>query len=254
MQRRRVFLLVGDETTSYRAGEVWHLFDTQVQMPLTMVETNRLSQTDIDEFSVVILAGGTYSTLDSSSVAKLKDWTAKGGTLVAIGDAVPWAASSGVCEFDFVPPVPQGAKIELGTQEEPETLAVQKPYAQSVNNKAREQGGGCIVHASIDMTHPLCFGYESSRLPLFSTGRVFLEPSNNVYCNPVAYCLDPLLSGYMPASSQRRLEKAVAVRVVGRGTGRVVLMAEPPNFRGYWYGTRRLLTNAVFFGGGIKIQ
>ena len=31
------------------------------------------------------------------------------------------------------------------------------------------------------------------------------------------------------------------------GDGSVILFADNPNFRGYWYGTNKLFMNAVFF-------
>jgi hypothetical protein len=31
------------------------------------------------------------------------------------------------------------------------------------------------------------------------------------------------------------------------GDGSVILFADNPNFRGYWYGTNKLFLNAVFF-------
>jgi hypothetical protein len=37
------------------------------------------------------------------------------------------------------------------------------------------------------------------------------------------------------------------------GKGRVVMFADNPNFRSAWYGTNKLLMNAVLFGDQIKI-
>lgn len=33
----------------------------------------------------------------------------------------------------------------------------------------------------------------------------------------------------------------------GRKKGSIILFADNPNFRGYWYGTNKLFLNALFF-------
>jgi len=37
------------------------------------------------------------------------------------------------------------------------------------------------------------------------------------------------------------------------GTGRVVVFADNPNFRGTWYGTNKLFLNAIFLGNNISV-
>ena len=36
-------------------------------------------------------------------------------------------------------------------------------------------------------------------------------------------------------------------------SGRVVLFADNPNFRGSWYGTNKLFLNAIFLGNNIVV-
>ena len=43
-----------------------------------------------------------------------------------------------------------------------------------------------------------------------------------------------------------------AVRVRRMGGGTVTAMIDNPCFRGVWYGTRRLLLNALFFSGAVQ--
>ena len=37
------------------------------------------------------------------------------------------------------------------------------------------------------------------------------------------------------------------------GSGRVVIFADNPNFRGSWFGTNKLFLNAIFFGNNISV-
>ena len=39
--------------------------------------------------------------------------------------------------------------------------------------------------------------------------------------------------------------------VSGLGRGRVICFADNPNFRGYWWGTNKLMANGIFFGHTI---
>ena len=42
-----------------------------------------------------------------------------------------------------------------------------------------------------------------------------------------------------------------AIIVNTYGTGKVIVMADNPNFRAFWYGTNKLFLNALFFGNQI---
>jgi hypothetical protein len=44
----KVALLVGDGVRSYDAGEIWHLMDTQYQMPVTKVDVKSLRSIDLN--------------------------------------------------------------------------------------------------------------------------------------------------------------------------------------------------------------
>ena len=49
------------------------------------------------------------------------------------------------------------------------------------------------------------------------------------------------------------LKGAASLIVSDSGSGRVVLFADNPNFRGSWYGTNKLFLNAIFFGANISV-
>jgi len=41
--------------------------------------------------------------------------------------------------------------------------------------------------------------------------------------------------------------------VSGLKSGRVIIFADNPNFRGTWYGTNKLFLNAIFLGKNISV-
>jgi len=49
------------------------------------------------------------------------------------------------------------------------------------------------------------------------------------------------------------LKPSASLIVSKVGSGRVVMFADNPNFRGSWYGTNRLFLNALFLGDKINV-
>jgi hypothetical protein len=57
-----------------------------------------------------------------------------------------------------------------------------------------------------------------------------------------------LLSGYVTKPKLKELAGSPSIVVNAIGSGKVILMTDNPNFRGFWFGTNRLFINAVFLG------
>jgi hypothetical protein len=85
-------------------------------------------------------------------------------------------------------------------------------------------------------------------LPLFRDSNIFIEPNKNSFNNPIQYTNDPLLSGYIAEEKLKLLKNSVPFQVQSLGKGTVVIFTDNTNFRAFWYGTNKLLMNAIFFG------
>ena len=59
------------------------------------------------------------------------------------------------------------------------------------------------------------------------------------------------LGGLLWPEAVGRLAMTAFLTVEGRGRGQVILFADDPNFRGYFWGTERLFLNAVLLGPGV---
>ncbi|HXV75738.1 MAG TPA: M14 family zinc carboxypeptidase [Candidatus Polarisedimenticolaceae bacterium] len=247
----RPLLVVGPGASAYEAGQVWHLLDTRVGLPLTMVDGFRLDQVNLAEFSELILVDGDYAKLGDEVVERVRGWIRGGGHLIAIKRAARWAVDGGL----FARPADEDGEDEAqdddAQEDEPdaEPAAEEKSrrYDDFRDDRARRRIAGSIFAVELDATHPVGFGYEPGRLPVFRNETVIVEPSDNPYENVAIYAADPLLSGYV--GEERLAELAGSAAIVARriGRGSVVLMADDPNFRGIWYGTNRLFINAVYF-------
>ena len=68
------------------------------------------------------------------------------------------------------------------------------------------------------------------------------------------YSKNPHIDGYVSKNNmENNLKGSASLIVSGLGSGRVVLFADNPNFRGTWYGTNKLFLNAIFFGSNISV-
>jgi hypothetical protein len=111
--------------------------------------------------------------------------------------------------------------------------------------------GGAIFEVDLDITHPIGYGYHNRKLPVYKNNRVWLEPSKSRFSTIARYTKEPHIDGYITQENLDLMSKSASIIVSKLGSGRVILFADNPNFRGSWYGTNKLFMNAVFFGNII---
>ena len=66
----KVALLIGNGINAYEAGEVWHLLDTRIGMPLTKLRLNQFSNTSIDKYTTLIMVSSDYENLLKRDIKK----------------------------------------------------------------------------------------------------------------------------------------------------------------------------------------
>ncbi len=108
--------------------------------------------------------------------------------------------------------------------------------------------GGAIFEAKLDRSHPIAFGYKNDKIALFRNTTLFVEPDEQSYNNPIQYTENPLLSGYISKPNLDSIAKTTPFKHESMGKGEVILFTDNTNFRAFWYGTNKLLMNAIFFG------
>ena len=85
----KIAVLSGNGTSSLSFGEIWHFFETQLQYPITNINSDYFSRINFSDFDVIILPSGYYnSVISKNTLEKLKKWVQSGGTLIAIGNAL----------------------------------------------------------------------------------------------------------------------------------------------------------------------
>lgn len=235
----KVVMLIGDGVAATDAGAIWYLFDSKLSMPVTKVNTSQFNALRLHEYTTLILPSGNYSSLGESGATKIKTWMQQGGTLILVKNAVSWAINNKVIEE------------QLRKEDEAKKDVKRMDYVTAGDYQGSRAIGGSIYKANIDITHPLGFGYTNRELPVWRNTSIFIEPSKSPFNTVIKYTPNPLLSGYVHATNLEKIKNSISLQVSTVGQGRAILFVDDPAFRGYWYGTNKLLFNAVFFGGLI---
>ncbi len=97
----QIALLVDGGVDSGEAGEIWHLLDQRMKMPVTLLPVGSVNNANLDRYNVILMADGNYNSLGKTGAEKLKEWTSRGGTLVAKGGALQFLAQNEIGNFTF---------------------------------------------------------------------------------------------------------------------------------------------------------
>ncbi len=230
----KVAMLIGAGINSYDAGEIWHLLDTRYNMQLTKLDTRNFSRTDLSRYTTLILPAARGNALDKKAAEKIKTWVRNGGTLIGYKNIGQWMNQNELLKMTF---------------ESKADTATNIPYDQRRNYAGAQVIGGAIFNTKIDRSHPIAFGYKNDHLAMFRNSTLFVKADKNSYNNPIQYTNSPLLGGYISSKNLTLLKNTVPFKTGGLGRGQVVYFTDNTNFRAFWYGTNKLLMNAIFFGG-----
>ena len=254
LKKPKAAMLIGTGTRSYEAGEVWHLLDTRVHMPITKLPMRTFTKADFSKYNTLVMVSGDYDLTDKQ-FEKLKSWVSGGNTLITIGTATKWAVDKKLVAERLTDQIKDSLEQQQDSlKKDALETVVRKPYVESAENLGKEGVGGIIVKVDLDTSHPLAFGYTDTSIPVYKNNTVWLAPSKNEYATVAKYSSDPHIDGFITQKNLEENLKPSASLVVSKlGSGRVVLFADNPNFRGSWYGTNRLFLNALFLGDEIEV-
>ena len=238
VKKPKALMLMGTGVFGNEAGEVWHLLDQRVNMPITKIDVGNFARANLYDYNTMIMVTGTY-TLDKPAVDKIKGWLQSGGTLITFKTASEWAIKQGLCKEKLVP---------IDTVKNPKRV----DYTDASNTEGAKQIAGSIFQVDLDITNPIGFGYTDRKVSVYRNGKTFLAPAKSPYATVAQYTTSPLIGGYLHKSNTKMIANSAAIVVSSEGQGKVILFSDNPNFRGIWYGTNKLFLNALFFGSLIN--
>ena len=243
----RPVLVVQGQVSGYDAGEVWHLLDHRIGLPVVLLGVGQLGKVDLRRYTHLIFVDGTYGNIQEPTVAKIRGWVQAGGTIVSTRRGSDWVTRAGLHLAQApLPDKPPAVPPQKPATETPSPVA-HTPYENHQQDFSLQIIGGAILRTKLDVSHPLGFGYTQDELPVFRQGRTRLLAPENPYQTPVRYTVAPRISGFLATERSDELAETAAVVAQRVGAGSVIRFADNPNFRGFWYGTNRLFLNALFF-------
>ena len=203
LQKPKVALFSGNGTSSYGVGEIWHLLNYRMGIPVSLINAENLN-------------------------TGIKN----GGTLISIQSGSKWVVNKKIVNEKIKAPLKQALDI---------------PYDQVSMVTGGQRIGGAIFEVELDNTHPIGYGYNK-KAPLFRRGDTFFDLSSSSAANVARYTNNPILRGYISEEKLIEIKNTASIIAKRQGSGHIVLFADNPSFRAFWYGSNGLLLNAVFFG------
>ncbi|MBN09873.1 MAG: zinc carboxypeptidase [Flavobacteriaceae bacterium] len=228
LHKPKIALVVGDGVRSYDAGEIWHLFDTKYEIPITKIDVRNINRFDLSKYSHIILPSYTGNKINTN---KIKNYLQNGGNLIAYRSSIEWLDKNELVKVDFIKNELKSPNIN---------------FDQRSAHFGAQLISGSIFNTKLDRSHPINFGINNSSIPFFRNSTIFLSPEVKSFNNPIEYSEKPLMSGYISNKNYKILKKSVPFKIKKVGKGSVIMFTDNTQFRAFWYGTNRLLANSIF--------
>ncbi len=232
IRHKKVAVLSGEGTSTLNFGEIWHLFETELQYPLHVLNTRNFNRWNLSQYDVLILPEDYKA--DKETLALLSSYITNKGTLIVIGNSVSNFADK------------EG--FSLKNKEKKDSLSTKintTPFVQREREDLKKTISGSIFKSKVDPTHPLAFGYSDSyySLKLSGTSYKLLEDGVNVAYFPEN---TKNYSGFAGSEALKNVPNSLLFGIEHKGKGKVVYMVDNPLFRSFWQNGKLFFANAVF--------
>lgn len=285
LKKPKVALVAGGPTNFTSVGWIWHLLDQKIGLPASLVEVAQLGQLDLSIYNVLILpdAFGSFSNvLGKPTIDKIKKWAEAGGTLIAMDASASFCADSNnnvsnvrirphalpkLSEFETAAmeeieaEEPDISKLKIWDYSERDTAKSkkeEKPTSkledlQKMDELARVfSPHGAILKVNLDKEDWLTFGMGEQIPVMVSSSTVLMAkypPVRTV--GRFAAPKDLRISGLLWPEARLRIANSSYCTREPAGQGQIILFADQPNFRAFFRGSERLLSNAILYGPGL---
>ena len=232
----------GDRVSSLNYGAIWYFFEQEINYPLTHLNINKFNRTNIDEFDVLIIPDGYYSSIkNKKNIEKIESWIRDGGKIIAFSKALNIFSNNESFKLK--------SKANSRDLTKENILLWDEGYI-SYNNKRRNRINniisGAIFKVELDNTHPMAYGYPKTyySLKIGSSSYELLKNGNNVGVlknNPKP------VSGFSGKNALKKLENSMIFGHETFGKGDIVYFADNPLFRSFWENGKLFFVNSIFF-------
>jgi len=233
----KTLLLGGKGISQYEAGEVRFYLDETLHIPLSIIDHAVMNKIDLSSYSHIILVDGNYNNISDRVADKFKNWLRQGGVIIGQKRGAKWLAEQEILAVKFA------SKEQINALFDDSEL----PYQEKETLASRKRIAGAIFQTQLDTSHPLAYGYQQNTLPLFRNSTLIMEQPQQPFITVAKYSPTPLLSGFTDKNLENRLAHNAAIVAHNYGKGRIIATTDVLAFRGYWYGSAKLLANSLFF-------
>ncbi|TAK65384.1 MAG: hypothetical protein EPO24_02675 [Bacteroidetes bacterium] len=284
LSQPRIAILAGPEISSNSFGTIWKLLDEELTLRVSVLHTSGMNWADLKKYNVIILpsadGGGLNRVFGKGGPGVLREWVEGGGTLIGVANAASYladtaSAMSGVRirqqslkDFElFTKAVEseQKAKLPLidsvsiwegklppkDTAKKTGSVSNEKELAAQDERDRLFMPRGAIMRVDLDDEHWMSYGVGDKVPALMFTSLALM--SKEPVETPARFSgyESIRLSGLVwPEARSRWASTSYATRE-GKGKGQIVLFVNEPTFRGGFYGTERMLLNAILLGPGF---
>jgi hypothetical protein len=239
LKKPEAAMIIGNGVAASEAGEIWHLLDQRLHMPITKLDILNFSRVRLARYNTLVMVSGVYNLLDKTSVDKIKAWVQEGNTLITIKTGAEWAIKNGFTKFQLS----VDSSMTKGRID----------YDRATEIEGAKALGGSIFTIDLDTTHPIGYGFSKRKVSVYKNNSTLFQNSTSAYNTIAQYTNTPLVGGYLHPNSLKMIKNSPSILVGSEGSGRVILFADEPNFRGTWYGTNKLFLNALFLGSIMTV-
>ena len=269
----RVAIAWDEPSSSYSAGNTRFVIERQFDFPVTAIRVKQLKSSDLSRYQVLILPangrGGNYSeSLGKKGTDNLKEWVAKGGVLIGLGNANRYLADP---ETDLLSVRRENAVIEVDIE-----MAKSNNTGKKEGDKAQEATvdgrylsnsdeykalitpekdnpdsvAGVLVKSTVDPDHWLGAGVAPTVNVLVRGSDIYTPIKIDKGVNVAVYNGpdDLLASGYIWEQNRKQLAYKPFVIAQPSGRGYVIGFTQDPNVRAYLDGLNVLFMNAILRG------
>ncbi|MFY8273812.1 M14 metallopeptidase family protein [Pseudoalteromonas sp. SSDWG2] len=238
----KVLLVGGQPASQYEVGELWYYLDRHVGLAPSIIEADNLNRVDLDKYTHIVFAHGRYADLSKGFKSKLQSWVNEGGVVWGQKGGAQFLADEQILKATYLTRKDMAASFSTEGMN----------YGDRDKLAGQQRIAGAIFASSVDLTHPLSYSLTREQLPVFKNSTFLLEQSDSPFVNVATYTQKPLLAGFTHDNNVSQIANGGAVLAHRVGRGAVVAMSDNPVFRGFWYGTSRIFSNALFFGEHIE--
>jgi hypothetical protein len=267
----KVAIVWDQPTSSYSAGNTRFIIERQFDLPVTAIRASQLVNSDLSRYQVLILPQSGYrqgyaDVLGKKGTANLKDWVAKGGVLIGLGNANRYLADPNI---DFLSIRRENAVVEAGKEKnsssgsknenksmeatvEGSNLADASAYQESITPEKDKPDSvaGVLVKSDVDPDHWLGAGVAPTLNVLVRGSDIYTPIKMNKGVNVAVFrgADDLLASGYIWEQNRKQLAYKPFVVAQRSGKGYVIGFTQDPNVRAYLDGLNIIFMNAILRG------